>query len=1376
MITTIAKGDETISIRLSQHKNITGLTDTYSLDGGSVAEAANLSLRMAKNIIIEKLQSIIANEDKKKIVKGYDKNEKPKNIYVKSYEKYSIYADDQKFTQPAIIGFSKNKKRDPIYSFTEDGTFVLFYDGKPIPEITTRTEVDFLNRSDVKSVYMEAVSEGQKQKSQKKQTTQEVKYTLMTPFMVKAILDSAGFGSVIPLSIERLFGFSNFNIIKESLPRILENMSQKRLDIALKNELLKFQIGSQLSIVYALNSSDILGAINGLRLLRNLHDTLPAVGVIDITKAGGGQRGYDNMVFLFSIILENIYKDIPFFWGGDFERFSTCIQEIRVRIDNKINHYSSIIGSINYKSLKEIIRNYLVDSTATENISNIVTIFTIVTEIVQYFIERQDIRDNFLKEISRLYDSQNEYTMTSCEEFTLLGFHMHKWYQVKRFWPDTLDDSVLLSQKYFTTLIDRFQDIYIENLKNFIEAANTSRFDIFLYEAACGHDLLSNTVTDWLTELYQDELTFVKQFKKENGYTWDAMHEFVVKKLQKVTGCQICLTSFEVTQIRDLDISGKYTLWGLNSSLCSKSEVKKEIAIITQTEREKISLVTTKTPRGEPAPSPFKCIPILDLNFTCQITVVDLQKYLSATQRETINAQRISQLMNTGATSMAFASSGEEFASSGEDMAKELTSSMEYGYERRIAIQKLNSVENVLQVLPIVTRCDEASGVECPRALYQFGDIEYTLNRRYSIVRITFSVTQQGVDPGLYRLTSNDQSSSLETKLQHLQDLNLKELLIFLKQNVLYKSSAVDEITGGALTNGTDEDYNKMCLNISRNIDSNPPVGYEDLFKLIKLGLFNPGGNESLKYIVITPDSIDGLVSYLFRNGKQNLIVYVLNIIKQQLKKQQLEVGPAAVAEVVPAAVAEVVSSRGKARKKKNNDKEIQNDPYQVIVKIDSFLEIINSLKATFFVSDSLEISDFCMLNANLHVIQMAKKSGLFISKVKKEEGIIYFHLPDTTELIGLSFDTLASMSQEDRVTFEHRISELFSHEISGIIKREEAVALREEKVTRQQEELIQQQEEITLQKEVFEYMQSLLNEDQQAEFNKILSAGNKRKLNEISSIPSGNGCKFAIVSGGAGCPPEFLHEDTTRNVRQLKVEEPQLTYVEYEYNMKRAISNAADGTEFVEQSSTKKSRTDGQSSRKRSNDANDEEVTKYQKYDQHGGASELKDGDIIVGKQNPDGTIEYMLYSDYFKLVFGIVSEPNKEILKPQYTALGVPIPPKPVTEFSIGDWVPANKATALESRFTLVPFIQNGINGYKLEDKKITGLQSQNFSYSNPEKGQEVTNTIAPQVNAGGKRTRRQKKKTAKRKTRKHKKIKYKKYTRPFKLKRSKKNTYRN
>ena len=226
MIQEITKGDETISITLTQVKNITGLDEEYSLDGGSVAEAANLSLRMAKNIIIAKLgtnsatnsatkSAKLGNKQEKigiKSVKGYDINENPKDIYAKTDGPYSIYADDQQFTKPAIIGFSKNIKKDPIYSFT-DKTFVLFYKGKPIPEITTRTEVAFLNRPDVIDVYGAAVNYATKQKGTRP-TAEEVKYTLITPLMVKAILDSAGFGSVIPLSITDSFGFSNFDIIK----------------------------------------------------------------------------------------------------------------------------------------------------------------------------------------------------------------------------------------------------------------------------------------------------------------------------------------------------------------------------------------------------------------------------------------------------------------------------------------------------------------------------------------------------------------------------------------------------------------------------------------------------------------------------------------------------------------------------------------------------------------------------------------------------------------------------------------------------------------------------------------------------------------------------------------------------------------------------------------------------------------------------------------------------------------------------------------------------------------------------------------------------------------------------------------------------------
>jgi hypothetical protein len=1403
-IETIPRGIETTTIQLKIPYEFPGLKDLYELNEASVAKAANLSLRMAKNIIIEECLHGQPKKDTRKAKQSKPmqmkaKQSKPENnseevvglvsssprIFKRSFNGWCIYAADNTFTEPATIGFTK--KREPIFSFTsydDSREFVLFYDRTSVPEITTRTEVELLNLQLIKTLYVAAVDALKGNRV----NLSNVKYTLISPFMIKAILDSAGFGCVIPLSIVQGFGFDNFDKILENLKDIIEWIEKLLLPELilpeLKNELLEFIIGIQLSIVYKLDSSDILGAVNGLRILRNLHDTLPAVGVIDITKAGGGQRGYDNIVFVFAIILENIFSiDTIISYGSHQSIFLEYIQIIKNKVLEKLKQHQLITGPIDGPSLKKIIRAYLFDQMATDNISNIVTIFTIVTEIVAYFLtqEGQTALVFFLDEISSLYDPKiGELTIATCEEFTMLGFQMQKWYQVKRFWPKEFqlpypsyltESGIHFNEiQHFTGLINKFKEIYKKQLPFFEQEVKNSTFLIFLYEAACGHDLLSEIITSWLIDLFPHILEWVKQYNNAtaSGYAWDAIHSQVIKRLQQETRCQICLTSFEVTQIHDLSgISGKFTLFGLNSSLCANSQVTTEIANITTTFKEKLKSITIKTPRGEPAPSAYPGIPIHNLELSYQIVVVDLQKYLSPIQRETINAQRMSQLQGISVASVSAATTNLDVE------ITELSSAINYGYERAIAIDEVKKNQRVLQVLPIVTRCDEASGVECPRAYYQFGSQEYVLesssqeyvleSSRFVPVIITFQVTQTNPDyqEGLYRLVATDHTTTITTALASVRDEKLKELLIFLKQTILYKSNAVNEISGGeAVTENISHDYDRMCVNIAKNISTNAVVGNQvvgnkELFKLIKLGLFNPTNIEQLKFIVITPESIDSLISFLFMNGKQRLITYILNFIKEQIAYELVAVPPSE-----PIVIPQGRPTRTATLQKKQQ----QIDPQKVIVKINGFLEIIDSLKPAFLVSGSLEISDFCMLNANLHVIQIAKKSGLFISKVAKRYNRIYFHLPNSTELIALSFDTLVQMSQEDRMTFGHRISEIFSHEILEIRKREEAVSLREKKVKEDEEKFV--------------YLWELFNPDQKAEINTIFAEKSKRKISEINDNTSGGGCEFAISSGGVGCPSESSVGD---NIRNCSFE---IIY-ESDHYAKRGdnivLDNAANGIELL---SRKTSNTEVESNEIKT-------LEKHHKsnpndtFDQHGGASELKDGDIIVGKQNPDGTIEYMLYSDYFKLVFGIN---EKEVIKPTtsgVSSLGFTIPTRPI-EHNIGDIVSEEEAKRLKKneQFDYKQTIhKNGNIQYELIQYRqpVTGVHTLHNLPKSPVglgEGQVYATTSSDiPVLVGGRPTRRHKIKTSsKRKTRKHKKIKHKKYTRPYKVKKSKRNTYKN
>ena len=1408
-IETIPRGIETTIIRLDIPYEFEGLKQYYILNEASVAKAANLSLRMAKDIIIEKCLKAVS--------KSFKLPGSSSNIFKRSFNEWCIYAADTKFITPAIIAYTKKKSAQPIYSFTEDNgsrEFVLFYDDKPVPEITTRTEVELLNTELIKSLYVQAVNALKGSGV----NILQAKYTLISPFMIKAILDSAGFGSVIPLSINQGFGFDNFDIILQKLEDIIAWIDGDRFEIdpALKNELLEFIIGIQLSIVYGLNSSDILGAVNALRILQNLHDTLPAVGVIDITKAGGGQRGYDNIVFVFSIILENMFTGTISYGSKPF-KFFEYIEIIKEKVFKKLEQ--SIIGVINGKNLKEIIRVYLFEQTATDNISNIVTIFTIVTEIVKYFLSEEGNKslNFFLDEISSLYDPIiREFTIATCEEFTMLGFQMQKWYQVKRFWPqefklpdtsDLAESGIHFDRKtHFTDLINEFKKIYRRQLPAFVEELQISTFKIFLYEAACGHDLLSQLITSWLIELYPDILNWVKDYENttSSGYAWDAIHSQVIKKIQQETRCQICLASFEVTQIHGLSgISGKYTLWGLNSSLCANSQVTKEIANITASFREKLANITIKTPRGEPAPSAYPGIPIPidNLVLSSQILVVDLQKYLSAIQRETINAQRMSQLQGISDASVSAEPTNLDVE------ITEVTSAMNYGFERKLALKAVSQQPKVVQVLPVVTRCDEASGVECPRAYYQFGSQLYILERadKYKAVKITFSVTQTHPDyqDGLFMLASTDHTTSIQDALASVRDEELKELLIFLKQNILYKSYAIGEIAGkDAVTGNIETDYDRMCANIATYISQ--PDQKENLFKLIKLGLFNPNHEEKkLEFIVITPESIDNLVSFLFMNGKQNLITYILNFIREQLEienKKQVQ----ALSVLALGATSSSRPIRGVSQKK-----EMQNDPQKVIEKIQNFLDIFERINNQRPIGNNeLFLSDFCMLNACLKVLETAKETGILCCEVVKGGGgKINYVTPEPTKIATMGIQALEAMNEEDRAIFTSKLVKICAGKISNlasireespdtrkqeidreqqeITRQQQEIARQQQEIARQQQELAMQQQELAMQKRAYEKViqeiSSRMNPEEAKKFDVNIQYQNDQLLQELalSSANCGGGCPLESPSDSAKEVSSFAG-----NKRRKIEDNKQSDGPEIGSEIILAIEEA------IEQEAVNLKLLIGQ---KRSNDDNENPVDEnpvdenpdYKKQksgEQNGGSRELQTGDIIFVNQLPDGTIEYMHFLNYFFSVFGInEKEENSIVIEPatsdvsttsDRTSLGFPKPPRPVPH-NVGDIVSEEEAKTLKKnrqfdykqkidetgkiQYELIQYTQPVTEVVTLADlpkeTQGVGLGNQELVYN------------TPTAYTAGRPTRRHKIKTSKRKTRKHRKIKYKKYTRPYK-----------
>ena len=134
--------------------------------------------------------------------------------------------------------------------------------------------------------------------------------------------------------------------------------------------------------------------------------------------------------------------------------------------------------------------------------------------------------------------------------------------------------------------------------------------------------------------------------------------------------------------------------------------------------------------------------------------------------------------------------------------------------------------------------------------------------------------------------------------------------------------------------------------------------------------------------------------------------------------------------------------------------------------------------------------------------------------------------------------------------------------------------------------------------------------------------------------------------------------------------------------------------------------------------------------------------------------------------------------------SSLGFPIPNRPI-EHNIGDIVDIKEAINLKEA-NLFDYKQtidkNGNIQYELIQYRqpVTGVVTLDDLPKSPVglgEGQVYATTSSDtQFLVGGRPTRRHKIKTSsKRKTRKHKKIKHKKYTRPYKVKKSKRNTYK-
>jgi hypothetical protein len=1349
-----------ITINIGNNFGKLGIGDQFTIDDAALSSTSNLSLTLAKKMVIQKCRDSpsVLNES---VYPYYEKTWPSHKV------KWSIRGWDEGITAGAVLSEKKDGQEESSfddYGVDESGEEpILYADGKPVITISTRPDVDKLNDDVIIALFNSAV--------ESKKGTKEIsiiKSGLLAPNAIKEILDSQGFDSLICKSIEHGFAFENMVAIVNSLDSLIPEIVNKTSGTGISPfKFLKFYIGFNLINVYSLNSSDILGGYNCIRYIRDC-DKLPCVGFVSITKSGGAQAGLDNYVFLFSIVLENIYftreQTSSVYWGdgeefNNFFKFCTDLKQKLIASSGTIDlpPIESIAGIINK-----------INNNQTLTPIEMRVIYILVTDVVDFFLRYQDNIDNFIESIKRLYGNRDEMAVGTHEIFTPLSFIMHRYMKALNFWPEDFEDlpddaSQEDLKRYFTTLIEKFKQIYRDNLGKYKEESQKSRWLIFLYETFGGHDLLWNLATDWGTELYPDVLGWLRHFRNDKGqYNWGAVHAQVVLNVQRDTYCQGCICSAE-------NGGENYTIWSLTSSLVDDSVLKREIKVVDRQHGQRnFRKLVIPFPRGQPTyPTLYKYIKIIDgLPFKILINY-DLQKYLSVNELTETNQQYFDKLEQLG-----------------------ILSAIKNGVDREVTLKDRRENDSFLsQIVPITSGVDEASNVNSPNAIHEVGTERFDFGGvvPFSVTYAIGIVEDEVVDFSnrLFRLDATPQISSLETYLSTQEPLleNEKNLLKFLK-SVDSDEKATIKALGFSPTKTEYNYFLYECLKKER------------LYELINQILFLQG-NPPLD--IEDPASIDTLINFMYAHGTQNLIPYVLEIIRSS--------GP-------------VKSVAGKKGNKKGNKKGVDNK----IAKISAILERLHQTPA---IPMGLNIYDFAMFYASIHVVEMAIETSLFLGRVERmPDGRIRFVDVSEEDLINFLKTYLNKIPMDRQLEFAETINGLYGGSLQAqleplllenqALQKRVDIAEAEREEYRQTAEAYRQtaeaqriraeraeaaakraaeaaniefgwnifdeenfvgmnpEEQQAVLDADYSLLASILGSDNESDnesdsINEKMEVTLEKKLQkeiqELPPIPDGefNNGQFVLDNsiGGGGAPVQ-----RSNNVGPLGM--AVLEDISFQHTTAKRGRDPIDemAGEPNEPDESLAKRIQSEEEKNKTKTAEQANTSDDGKMEQSGGSgNELKDGDIILGKQNPDGTITYIHLSKFIENIFGITNEGLE--IEPKLSALGLPIKERP-TEYNIGDWVSQEKGSSLSSRFHLVPFVQNGINGYKLEEKRETGIKSPNFSYSEPRQGEEVyttssSNTNTP-VSVGGRKTRRYKNKTYKRKTRKHRKIKYKKYTRPY------------
>jgi hypothetical protein len=345
---------------------------------------------------------------------------------------------------------------------------------------------------------------------------------------VKAILDSAPLSDtvldIIKNKLSPCYDKLYFNdqtridtyMQKIRNPFILVPVSDPANEKKNIQEFIQFWTEIEYCRVFQLVSSDILGAVNGLLILRTIIETTGFTGFITIPKGNGGQVGVDNKVCVYALFLEsclfginpkerlfvNVDKSLYSLYTVKIKEFTQFLLDSKEFLSISTQ---TVLTDVYYSLTKLLERIKGIDGLKGGIFRNLpeensdlfpaaYNIFKIIVFFKAFINKNIDFFNSIIDKVD--YEEQNfDHALNTDSRITWLCFQLTRHEQVDKFIPveqlqygDDFFSNLETRRLQFRTMLEDCETNYVTQMCNATQK-------VFVNESFGGHDNKSNDLS-----------------------------------------------------------------------------------------------------------------------------------------------------------------------------------------------------------------------------------------------------------------------------------------------------------------------------------------------------------------------------------------------------------------------------------------------------------------------------------------------------------------------------------------------------------------------------------------------------------------------------------------------------------------------------------------------------------------------------------------------------------------------------------------------------------------------------------------------------------------------------------------------------------------